>query len=81
MINLLMKMAEQSPAFRRFLWHRWYQYLAGYRLSDWHFMNYGFQAETGDAEQLQLEAADEPNRYCIQLYDRVAAPFPCKNST
>lgn len=75
MINLLMKLTEVSPAFRRFLWHRWYQYLAGYRISAWHYMNYGYQAPDSTKPR-PLEDSDEPNRYCIQLYDRVASAVP-----
>lgn len=72
-INLLMRLAERSPALRRFLWQRWYQHLAGYRVQGWHFMNYGYEANEVAAEQpLSLDTADEPERYSIQLYDRVA---------
>ncbi len=34
-------------------------------------MNYGFAPATGD-ERPRLEPADEPDRYCIQLYHHVA---------
>ena len=72
-IELLMKLADKSPRFRRFLWQRWYQYLAGYRVSDWHFMNYGYEPESEEPFALDLQAADEADRYSIQLYHRVAS--------
>ena len=72
MIDLLIYLADRSPAFRRFVWKHWYQYLAGYDVRDWHFMNYGFLDSSPDTFVPQLEESDEPNRYCIQLYDRVA---------
>src|SRR5262245_53874293 len=40
-------------------------------VEDWTFMNYGF-AEAAESETLPLDPADEPERYCIQLYHRVA---------
>ena len=44
-IRMAMKLSEISPAFKKFLWRRWYQYLAGYQIADWQFMNYGFADE------------------------------------
>src|SRR5262245_29330717 len=59
------------PALKKALWRGWYGYLArSYRAPDWSFMNYGF-AEEG-SPGLELDAADEANRYCIQLYQHVA---------
>jgi ubiquinone/menaquinone biosynthesis C-methylase UbiE len=57
---------------KRTLWKRWYQFLArGYPQGDWTFMNYGFAELDSRAPELHLEAADEPNRYFIQLYHQV----------
>jgi ubiquinone/menaquinone biosynthesis C-methylase UbiE len=42
------------------------------READMVFMNYGWAAADGDARSLHLAPEDEPNRYCIQLYHRVA---------
>jgi ubiquinone/menaquinone biosynthesis C-methylase UbiE len=71
--KFLLAISNRSPSLRRWLWKRWYQYLAGYRLPNWSFMNYGFE-RTGELDKwLDLEAADEPDRYCIQLYHQVAA--------
>jgi SAM-dependent methyltransferase len=55
------------------LWRGWYGYLAtGYRGADWTFMNYGF--DDPNVARRPLDAADENDRYCIQLYDYVTAP-------
>ena len=67
-----------SPSLRRWLWQRCYQYLAGYGLASWTFMNYGFERTGSLEKRLELEAADEPDRYCIQLYHRVAAAVDLK---
>jgi len=75
-MRLALELSTRSPAFKRFLWRRWYQYLAGYGVADWGFMNYGFAPVNGEAYPLELEAADEPNRYSIQLYHYVAGRVP-----
>ncbi len=76
LIRLAMKLTELSPRFKRFLWRRWYQYLAGYQLRDWRFMNYGFGPLNEGGPRLSLEPADEPNRSSIQLYHHVASAVP-----
>src|SRR5262245_50784956 len=76
LIRLAMKLTELSPGFKRFLWRRWYQYLAGYQLRDWRFMNYGFSPSNGDRTALSLRPEDEPNRSSIQLYHQVASAVP-----
>lgn len=73
LIQLAMRLSEISPAFKKFLWRRWYQYLAGYQIADWRFMNYGFSDEDAGETLLALQAADEPNRFAIQLYHRIAS--------
>ena len=72
-LRMLINLAQVSPWFKRFLWRHWYQYLAGYKVADWQFMNYGYASLAEDAPQLELQAADEPNRYSIQLYHHVAS--------
>ena len=60
-------------------WRAWYQFLAArYPDPRWTFMNYGYRAPEATAAQppLALEAADEDNRSCIQLYDLVARGAP-----
>lgn len=76
LIRLSMWLCEVSPRFKRFLWRRWYQYLAGYQRADWKFMNYGFTSLTNEEPALQLQPDDEPHRYSIQLYHRVASAVP-----
>lgn len=72
LVWLAMKLSQLSPRFRRLLWRQWYQYLAGYQVADWRFINYGYALLDASAEPLVLQPDDEPNRYAIQLYDRVA---------
>lgn len=76
LIRLAMKLTELSPRFKRFLWRRWYQYLAGYQLRDWRFMNYGLAPLNGNGPPLSLQPADESNRSSIQLYHHVASAVP-----
>jgi SAM-dependent methyltransferase len=60
-------------------WRLAYQYLARLnREGDWTFMNYGFVDLDPDARPLALEPSDEKNRFCIQLYHRVAGAVPLK---
>src|SRR5256885_1089831 len=70
LIRLAMKLSELSPRFKKLLWRRWYQYLAGYKMADWQFMNYGY-ASLDAAEEPVLHPDDEANRYAIQLYRHV----------
>ena len=41
------------------------------RKENWAFLNYGY-SPIGDASELRLQPDDEPDRYSIQLYHRVA---------
>lgn len=51
----------------------WYEGLSALdHEADMVFMNYGWAAADEDAWSLPLASDDEPNRYCIQLYYRVA---------
>jgi SAM-dependent methyltransferase len=73
LIRILVFLGGISPAFRRLLWRWWYGRLAKkFTLGSWTFMNYGFVPPEGPT--LGLNPADEPDRLCIQLYERVAAP-------
>ncbi len=66
------KLCQVSPGFNKFTKRIMYQYMADYyQEDDWTFMNYGY-AHLGDAAP-QLEAEDEVNRFCIQLYHHVAS--------
>jgi ubiquinone/menaquinone biosynthesis C-methylase UbiE len=73
LIQLAMKLSEISPRFKKFLWRRWYQYLAGYQIADWRFMNYGFAEEDPNRGTLVLQPEDEANRFAIGLYHRIAS--------
>lgn len=68
----IMRFSANSPRFRRLLWRRWYEYLAGYRIDGWRFMNYGYAELDPEAPAVSLDPDDEPERYPIQLYHRVA---------
>jgi len=64
---------NSSPALKRAVWGRWYQFLArSYKNEDWTFMNYGYaNLDGGDsAPPLYLQEGDEPDRHSILLYHR-----------
>lgn len=70
-----------SPSLRRLIWRQWYEFLAGrFEQKDWSFMNYGYAPLDPHVAKLHLDEADEPNRYCIQLYHHVANAVNLKNS-
>lgn len=59
------------PAFRKFLWKGWYQFLAGMDTKrPWTFMNYGYESLENPLA-IPLDPRDEPDRYSIQLYHAV----------
>ena len=74
--RLLIFLCAISPFLRKKLWLWWYGKLA--REIDagiWTFMNYGYlPPESATAKNLSLKPEDEPDRLCIQLYERVASP-------
>jgi SAM-dependent methyltransferase len=62
-----------SPGLKSPLKRFWYERLSALdRDADMIFMNYGWAGADGDTA-LDLRPEDEPNRYCIQLYHRVAS--------
>jgi len=63
-----------SPWARRQLWRWWYERWAR-RVSagSWTFMNYGLAWPAGE-QAPALQAEDEADRYCAQLYHRVVCP-------
>jgi len=79
LIRLTLKLCELSPWFKRTLWRRWYQHLAGYKLADWRFMNYGYGSLDDNAPPLSLRPEDEPNRFAVALYHHVAGAVPLTN--
>src|SRR5687768_3135224 len=77
MLDKLFLRCTQLPFLKKWLWRAWYGYLARrYRKADWTFMNYGYHDPT--LPRLALEAADEPERYCIQLYHHVVESIPMR---
>lgn len=72
LIRLAVFFLEHSPWLRRLLWRWWYGRLAkNHTARDWTFMNYGLVE--ADGAKLALDPADLPDRFCIQLYHRVAS--------
>jgi ubiquinone/menaquinone biosynthesis C-methylase UbiE len=73
--GLLVYLCNVSPRLRRILWRWWYSKLARQIQNErWTFMNYGYLPQTDGDSSLRLDAADEPDRFCIQLYERVTQP-------
>lgn len=69
----------EYPAFRRFIWKPVYEGLARHlKISDWHFMNYGYAPETEHVAP-PLHPKDEINRYPIQLYHFLAQKTAIKD--
>lgn len=76
LINFLVFVLEHSPFLRRMMWRWWYSRLAKrYKGSDWTFMNYGHVPPAGEPP-LALRPEEEPDRFCAQLYHRVASGAP-----
>ncbi|MCI0484127.1 MAG: methyltransferase domain-containing protein [candidate division NC10 bacterium] len=70
--KLFMAICRLSPYLRKVIWRRWYQFLTrSYKRKDWSFINYGYASLDPQTDKLQLDDADEQNRYCIQLYHHV----------
>jgi SAM-dependent methyltransferase len=79
LLGRLVALATRTAAGKRLLWRTWYQFLATrYRDPSWTFMNYGYRSPAGETGRPPpvLDAADEPDRSCIQLYDLVAGAAP-----
>lgn len=65
-------LVSRSPLLRRFMIRRMYQVLTRLdRHAEMVFMNYGY-ADLDGGEPVPLDAADEPNRYAIQMYRHLA---------
>lgn len=73
--RLLIFLCAISPFLRKKLWRWWYGKLAREIGSDsWTFMNYGYlPPKSAVARQVPLRPEDEPDRLCLQLYERVAS--------
>ena len=58
--------------FRRFIWKLWYNHMASkYESINIKLMNYGYVNRDVNAKKLELDSADEAERYCIQLYHHI----------
>lgn len=65
---------------RRLFWKLWYRHIVGHCVQqDWAFWNYGYAPLDPEAERLELDEADEPNRVGIQLYHHVASTVNLKD--
>ena len=68
--NFLTYLVE-SP-FRKFVWKRWYNLLTSKHVdTKFTFMNYGYVDLSPDAKSLELNANDQKELYCAQLYHHV----------
>lgn len=73
MLTEIVWVASRIPSVRRIVMGHWYEKLGkDFQQSSWTFMNLGY-APADPAEAVVLQAQDEPNRYAIQLYHRVAS--------
>lgn len=81
LISIAVFLLEHSPFLRRMMWRWWYGRLAlRHQGADWTFMNYGHLPPAG-TPALALDQADEPDRFCAQLYHRVASAVPLAGRT
>jgi len=61
------------------LWRWWYGKLAKQIAAvSWTFMNYGFVPP--EPQTLKLKPEDEPDRLCIQLYERIVSPVTLRGT-
>ena len=79
-LRSVFQIVGRSAWLRKCIWHRWYEYLAGYPMQTWRFMNYGYtNTENDETPDLELAADDEPDRLAIQLYHHVLGNVPIEN--
>jgi ubiquinone/menaquinone biosynthesis C-methylase UbiE len=61
------------------MWRIWHRMLIRFDKDvSANFMNYGYHYMKGDT-MIPLKKEDEPNRYCIQLYDHVVSRIPIED--
>jgi ubiquinone/menaquinone biosynthesis C-methylase UbiE len=71
MTKIVEKYAELPKSLRKPLWKWWHRVMNKYDSDNAaKFMNYGYESLDGDSRP-ELKVDDEPDRYCIQLYDYV----------
>lgn len=68
--NLIITFANRSPEFRGRMFKWTFNTLARMtpHLDSWTLINYGYADTDGHEQRLALDAADEAERYCLQLY-------------
>jgi ubiquinone/menaquinone biosynthesis C-methylase UbiE len=72
MFRFFDSLADISPV-KKIIIRSWYQYLSSLdRDAEVTFMNYGYAPLDKGEPEMKLRTEDQPNRYCIQLYQRVA---------
>ena len=72
-------MASPSPVRKAIIWG-WYQTLSIFdKDAVMPFMNYGYALDNPPAAPLELRPEDQPHRYSIQLYERVAGAIDLRN--
>ncbi len=75
--NLFVTLCSWSPGTRRTLWQTWYNFLGSrFQHQDWNFMNYGYAPIEQDEPRTDLTPSEEPERYCIQMYEHLASAVP-----
>ncbi len=81
--RLLIFLCAISPCLRKKLWQWWYGKLAREIATGiWTFMNYGYLPPSSAQEKiLPLKPEDEPDRLCIQLYERVCSLAPLADAS
>ena len=81
-VNIFTTLFQLSPKLKGVLWRQGYQFVSKfYKKDDWKFMNYGYASISDPnhpTEAVVLDAADEDNRFCIQLYHHVAGSVDLK---
>lgn len=75
MFSLIKRLIGSTPGVRRRVIRLAYEVISGLAQErGLGFMNYGYASLSGDGETVALEAADERDRFPIQLYQHVVAP-------
>jgi ubiquinone/menaquinone biosynthesis C-methylase UbiE len=73
MSKIVEKYCEFPTFARRPMWQIWHKLMIKFdKDTTVNFMNYGYQGLNGDTK-LELNAEDESDRYCIQLYNHVVS--------
>ena len=80
MLFLIYRLFTRIPVMGRILLRKWYQLLAKWvQNEEWGFMNYGYAEKNVKTPLLKLNPSLEPERYGIQLYNRIASTVNLKD--